>query len=109
MSVSVALLLPGFVSVDPAPAVAVAVLIRSPVASGLTVPVTVSVIALPAPGATLRPAKLTALPDEEPFGPQLAVPVTAQLAVTPVIAAGTLSVMLKPVAEDGPALVTVIV
>ena len=50
-----------------------------------------------------------ALPDEEPFVPQLAMPVTAQLAVTPVIAAGTVSVMLKPAAVDGPALVTVIV
>jgi hypothetical protein len=71
-------------------------------------PVTVRVIALPAPGATLAPLKLTALP-EEPFVPQLAMPVTAQLAVTPVITAGTLSAMMKPVAVDGPALVTVIV
>ena len=101
MSVSVALLLPVFASVEPAPAATVAVLIRSPVASGLTMPLTVSVIALPAPGATLAPAKLTALP-EEPFVPQLAMPVTAQLAVTPVIAAGTVSVMLKPSAVGRP-------
>ena len=76
-------------------------LTRSPVASGLTVPLTVSVIALPAPGATLAPVKLTALP-EEALGPQLAMPVTTQVAVTPVIAGGTVSAMLKPFAADGP-------
>ena len=41
--------------------------------------------------------------------PQPPVPVTAQVAVTPVIAAGTRSVMLKLPAWDGPALVTAIV
>ena len=108
MSVSVALLSPVFASVEPGPAVAAAVLTRSPVASGLTVPATVSVIALPAPGATVAPVKLTLLP-EEPSTPQLPVPATAQLAVTPVIAAGTVSVMLKPAAVDGPTFVTAIV
>ena len=52
--------------------------------------------------------KLTLLP-AEPSVPQLPVPVTAQVTVTPVIAAGTVSVRLTPVAVEGPAFVTVIV
>ena len=52
--------------------------------------------------------KLTLLP-AEPFVPQLPVPVTAQLTVTPVMSAGTVSVRLKPAAVEGPAFVTVIV
>ena len=105
---SVALLLAGFVSVDPAPAVTVAVLTRGPVADGLTVPLTVTVSALAAPGARLASVKLTMLP-AEPSVPQLPVPVTAQVTVTPVMAAGTVSVRLTPVAVEGPAFVTVIV
>ena len=108
MSVSVALLLPGFVSVEPAPAVTAAVLTRMPVADGLTVPLTVSVSALAAPGARLESVKLTRCRPSR-SSPQAPVPVTAQLTVTPVMAAGTVSVRLKPVAADGPAFVTVIV
>ena len=67
------------------------------------------VIALPAPGATLAPAKVTTALLEEPVGLQLAMPVTTQVDVTPVIAAGRVSTMLKPFADDGPALVTVTV
>ena len=69
---------------------------------------TVSVSMLPAPGARLAAAKLTLFPDE-PFVPQLPVPVTTHVTDTPAIAAGTLSAMLKPAAVAGPALVTVIV
>ena len=73
MSVSVALLLTAFVSAEFGPTAIAAVLTRSPVASGRTVPATVSVIALPAPGATLAWVTPTVLP-EEPVVPQLAVP-----------------------------------
>ena len=72
------------------------------------VPVTVSVSAWPAPAARLASVKLMALPDE-PLVPQAAVPVNAHATVTPVIAGGTTSVMLKPLAAEGPSLVTVIV
>ena len=85
--VSVALLLPGFVSVAPA-AATVAVLVSVPLAPGLTVPLMVIVSTLPAPGARLALVKLTALPDDA-LVPQPPVPVNAQVAVTSVIAAGT--------------------
>ena len=104
MSVSVALLLPVAVSVCPAPAVTVAVFTRLPVVPGPTVPLIVIVSAWPA--GRLAFVKLTLLP-VVPFVPQLPMPVTAHVATTPVIAAGTTSAMLKPVAVDGPALVTV--
>jgi hypothetical protein len=106
--VSVAVLLAGFGSVEPAPAVTIAVFTRSAVASLLTVPRTVRVSELPLPGERLAPVKLTLLP-AEPLTPQLPVPVTAQAAVTPAIAAGTASTTLNPFALDGPAFVTTIV
>src|SRR5262249_29483481 len=104
--VTIPVLLAGFRSVDPG-ADAVAVLVIGPLALAVTVPLTVSVSTWPAPGARLAPAKLTLLPTL-PSTPQLPVPVTAQDTVTPVIDAGTRSVMVKPLATDGPALVTVI-
>ena len=106
VSVSVALLLPAAVSVCPPPAVTVAVFTRLPVVPGPTVPMIVIVSSWPAPAGRLAFVKLTPLPVVA-FVPQLPVPVTAHVAVAPVIAAGTASAMLKPVAVDGPALVTV--
>ena len=52
--------------------------------------------------------KLTLLPADA-LVPQLSVPVAVQVAVTPVMAAGTGSLMVTPVAVLGPAFVTVIV
>ena len=106
MSVSVALSLDGLTSVEPAPGVTVAVLTSEPVAPGSMVPLTVSVSALPSPAARLALVKLMLLPDE-PLMPQAPVPVTAHRTVTPVMDGGTTSVMLKPLAAEGPALVTV--
>ena len=108
MSVSVALLLPGLGSVEPGPAATVAALTIGPVALGLMVPLIVTVISWPAPGATVAPMKLTLLPAEA-LVPQLSVPVAVQVAVTPVISAGTRSAMVTPVAVLGPAFVTLIV
>ena len=108
VSVSVAELLPGVGSVCPPPAVTVAVFTRSPVALGLTVPLTVMVRKLPAPVLMFTPVKDTALPTEA-LAPQLAVPVATQFAVTPVMFAGTASATLAPVAFDGPVLLTTIV
>ena len=85
--VSVALLLPGFVSVAPT-AATVAVFVSVPLAPELTVPLMVIVSTLPAPGARLALVKLTALPDDA-LVPQAPVPVTTQVSVTSVIAAGT--------------------
>ena len=86
----------------------VAVLTSSPLVVGPTVPRTVSVSALPAPGGRLALLNTT-FSRSEPLVPQTPAPVAAQLAVTSVIAAGTASETLKPVAVDGPALVTTIV
>ena len=108
LSVSVALLLPGFASVEPAPAVTVAALTSGPLASGLMVPLTVRVSAGPAPGASVAPVKLTLLPADA-LVPQLLGAVAVQVAVTPVMAGSTVSLMLTPVAVLGPAFVTVIV
>ena len=85
---SVAVLLVGSGSVKPAPpgTVTVAVLVRSPVAAGSIVPVTVTVKALPA--VRVAPLKATVLPA--------------------VIAAGTTSSMAKPTAFEGPSLMTTI-
>ena len=108
VSVSLAVLLPGLGSVEPAPAVTVAALTSGPLAAGLMVPFTMMVSAWPAPGASLAPVKLTLLPAEA-LVPQLSVPVAVQVAVTPVMAAGTGSAMVNPVAVLGPSFVTVIV
>ena len=105
MSVSVAVLFAGAVSIAPAAAVTVAVLTRSPVASGLTVPSIVSVRWLPPPGGRLALVRLTLLPATLVV-PHRASPAATQCAVTPVIAAGTVSVTRTSVAVEGPALVT---
>ena len=105
---SVAALLVGSGSVKPAPpgTVTVAVLVRSPVAAGSIVPVTVTVKALPA--VRVAPLKATVLPAVLLI-PQVPSPlVTTQLAPTPVIAAGTTSSMAKPTACEGPSLMTTI-
>src|SRR3954469_16478975 len=105
---SVAALLVGSGSVNPAPAgtVTVALLVRSPVAAGSIVPVTVTVRTLPAVRVT--PLNATVLP-VVPLVPQVPAPlVTTQLAATPVIADGTTSSMAKPTACDGPSLTTAI-
>ena len=84
----------------------VAVLVRSPVAAGSIVPVTVTVKVLPAVSST--PLKATVLPAVS-LVPQVPAPVvTTQLAATPVIAAGTTSSMAKPTACEGPSLMTTI-
>lgn len=105
---SVAVLLPGVVSVWPAPAATVAVFDRLPVVAGATVPLAVYVTKLPAPTGTLTFVKERVLP-AEPLVPQEAVPDATQLKVTPVIAAGTASVTVAPVAFDGPLFDTTIV
>ena len=106
VSVSVAKLLPGVGSVCPDPAVTVAVFARSPVAAALTVPLTVMVTKLPLPALILTPVNDTVLPPGLTLVPQTAVPLATQLVVTPVIAAGTVSATLAPMAFVGPALPT---
>ena len=82
-----------------------ALFVSAPVRFGLTVPLIVIVSVLTAPGASVAFVKETVLPDEL-FVPQLPNPTSVQFAVTPVIGAGTTSLMLNAVASDGPALVT---
>ena len=91
---SVAVLLVGSGSVKPAPpgTVTVAVLVRSPVAAGSIVPVTVTVKALPA--VRVAPLKATVL--------------AAGFVPGAVLAAGTTSSMAKPTAFEGPSLMTTI-
>ena len=102
---SVAVLSAAFVSVEPAPAVTVAVLTRLPVRFGLTVPVMVIVSVLVAPGARLAFVKLTFVPADV-LVPHEPSPTTAQLALTPLKPAGSASAIDTPVAMDGPAFVT---
>jgi hypothetical protein len=108
VSLSVAVLFAALVSFEPAPAVTVAVLLIVPVALGSTMPLIVSVRLLPAPAPMLAPVNDTLLPAVA-FVPHAAVPAVAQLTLTPVIVAGTASAIERPVASDGPALVTVMV
>ena len=82
-----------------------AVLTRLPMAPALTVPFTVMVTKLVEPLLMPMPVKDTALPFEV-LVPQLAVPEATQLALTPVIAAGTVSATLAPTAFEGPLLPT---
>src|SRR5437764_301039 len=108
VSVSVALLLARLGSVVPAAALTVAVLTRLPVADDSAVPVTVKTTELPAPlgmvtvEARLLPVPLPPLVTE-------AVPVTLEVHVTPVRAAGMVSATVAPMTLLGPALVTVMV
>ena len=96
----------GVGSVVPAGGATVAVLPTGPMA--LVVPVTVTVIKSPVVGAVAEAftgskplAKLTALP-EPLVVPQVAVPVAAQVQVTPVKLAGTESAMVAAVVLLGP-------
>ena len=94
-----------FVSVCPAPAATEAVLSRFPVAAASMVPFIVMVRKLVPPTGILTPVKRRLLPVDASV-PQLAVPLAKQLIVTPVMAAGMVSVTLAPTAFDGPALST---
>ena len=101
---TVDVLLPGFGSVVPTGTVTVAVF--APIVFGVVtgaVPVTVMVTALPAPAAMSTFSATLPLPLAVP---QAALPVAAQLQVTPVNWAGTVSETEAPARSDGPALVT---
>ena len=100
---SVAELLPGVGSVTPAGAAIVAVLTRLPVADALIVPVTVNVTEPPTGRLTV------ALMLPLPLAGQVAPPVAVQVQVTPVRAAGIVSVTVAAVTADGPVLVATIV
>jgi hypothetical protein len=96
-------------SVVPAGAVAVAVFVIEPAV--VAVPVTLIVTEFPPPWFTCTAASEIALPDPDaPVPPtpvlQSAVPATAQLHVTPVRFAGTVSTIVAPVTLDVPVLVT---
>jgi hypothetical protein len=62
----------------------------------------------PAPAGILTPVKDKLLPAEA-FAPQVAVPLAAQLIVTPVIDAGITSTTPAPIAFEGPEFDTTIV
>jgi hypothetical protein len=96
-SVSVAELLPEAGSVMPAPTETVAVLVSEPVAPGATVPLTVNV-AVPPTGRSTE-ALMLPLPDAGHVAP----PLTEQVHVAPVSAAGNVSVTFDAGAADGPA------
>lgn len=108
LSVSVALLFVAFVSVKPAGAPTPAVLTSVLVPAGVVaarVPTTVYV-AVAAAGTVADVAIV--LPEPETV-PHSAPPVVAQVHVTPVIAAGTVSVIGADEAVDGPAFATTMV
>src|SRR5262245_4759542 len=105
VSVSLALLFAGLVSVASAPAVTVAAFVSAPVVFGSTAPLIVTVSWLPAPGSSVAFVHATAFPAVVLL-PQLPTPVTTQVVATPVIPAGTVSATVKPLAVAGPALVT---
>jgi hypothetical protein len=96
-SVSVAELLAPLVSLLPTGAAMVAVLTSEPVAAAETEPLTVNV-AVP---ETRRVAVALMLP--LPEAGQLEPALAAQVQVTPVKAAGKVSVTVAPVITDGPA------
>jgi hypothetical protein len=99
----VALLLAPFGSVVPGGGVTVAVLIRSPLAVGLAVPVTVKTTELPVPAGILT-VEARLLP--EPVAPLVtaAPPVVDEVQVTPVRIAGIESATVTPTASLGPLL-----
>jgi len=104
VSVSVALLLPGFVSVKPAGAATVAVFTTVPVAAGEIVAASVYVAVPPARRETvdaMLPPPLAA--------PQLEPAVAAHVHVADVIAAGSVSATGAFATELGPAFETAIV
>src|SRR5438132_616515 len=104
VSVSVAELLLLLISVTPAGAVTVAVLVNVPPAVGETVPLRTKVAVPPL-------ARLTVvLIDPEPLAaPQLDPADGTQFQVAPVISAGTLSVTVAPVTGTAPLLLTTMV
>src|SRR5260370_442810 len=104
LSVSVALLSPKLGSVTPAGSVTVAVLLRMPVALAATVALTVKVAIPPTGRLTVVP--MLPLPEAEPHEPP-ADPTQFQL--TPVRAAGMVSVTVAPVTALGPAFEATIV
>src|SRR5262245_19495942 len=108
VSVSVALLLLGLVSVVPAGTSTVAVLTRSPVAEDRAVPVTVTTTEVPDPGAMLTVAARL-LP--KPLAPLLteALPLVVEVQITLVRVAGMVSATVAPTASLGPLFVTVMV
>src|SRR5579872_4638577 len=89
VSVSVAVLLFGLLSVWPV-AVMVAVLVRLPDVAGSIVPLTTTLTEFPAPAGMSTPNEI-ALPLPLALPSQEAVPVTEHVHVTPVMLAGTLS------------------
>jgi len=103
VSVSVALLLPGTGSVTPPPTVAVAVLLRVPVAAGEMLQVAVYVAEPPAG----RLAVSLMLP--KPVAAQVPPPAPEQVHVTPVQVAGNVSATVTLGAFEGPALLATIV
>ena len=104
VSVSVAELLPDTGSVKPAGTATVAVLDSDPDADGDTVPWTVNVAVPPFIRFTADVLMLP-VPDAGQLLPALA----AQVHVTPVIAAGIMSVTVAPLTANGPLLITTIV
>src|SRR5438552_9031296 len=103
VSVSVALLLPGTGSATPPGGVTDAVLARVPVAAGSIVPVSVYVTEPPAGRLTVS------LMVEAPAAVQVAPPAPTQVHVTPVSAAGGVSLTVDPGAASGPELAATIV
>ena len=103
VSVSVALLFAGFVSVTPAGAATVAVLDKLPVAVGKMVPVTVKVTEPPAGRFTVS------LMFPEPAAVAVPPPAPTAVQVTPVKVAGSVSATVAPGALLGPAFEAVIV
>ena len=103
VSVSVALLLPGVGSRAPSPTIAVAVLLRVPVAAGEMVHVAEYVAEPP----TGRLAVSLMSPD--PVAAQIPSPAPEQVHVTPVQVAGNVSVTVTLGALEGPALLATIV
>src|SRR5262245_36342332 len=104
VSLSVALLLAGFGSVDPAPAVTVAVLTRTPTAPGATMAVRLNVTVPPT--GTLTVELMLPLPAGALHVPP---PAPMHVQVAPESAAASVSITVAPTALLGPALVTVIV
>ena len=101
------LLATGSVKLAPEGITIFAVLLKFPVFPAAPVPLIVIVNVLPAPLLTDIPVYLTLFPVVA-FVPQLAVPADAQLTVSPIMDAGTLSTTLNPDALLGPALETTI-
>src|SRR4029078_7540337 len=104
VSVSVALLLPGLVSITPAGGSTVPVLTRWPVALALMLATTVSVMVLPDGMLTVSlmfPAPAAVNPEAPPL------PAAVKLALA--IAAGMTSLIAAPTTSLGPLLATTIV